>query len=160
MSGISHQTSAISDQPSAVSLQLAESAFGSCAIKCLTPRRSRASSSTVDTVSSSGDCNRGSPPKWKKAVSDHNKSLLGQRGLGRYARCVAAEVLLPLPAKKLRELAVALRDEAERDWESFDKKWDNRDEATHKTAARLLKMNVDPPKSKRKRKFNAKKNKS
>ena len=114
----------------------------------------------MDTVSSSGDCNRGSPPKWKKAVSDHNKSLLGQRGLGRYAWCVAAEVLLPLPAKKLRELAVALRDEAERDWESFDKKWDDRDEATHDIADRLQKMIDDPPKSKPKRKSKAKKKKS
>ena len=100
------------------------------------------------------------PPKWKKAVSDHNKSLLGQRGLGRYAWCVAAEVLLSLPAKKLRELAVALRDEAERDWEAFDRKWDNLDEATRDIANRLLRMNDEPPKTKRKRKSKARKKKS
>ncbi len=100
------------------------------------------------------------PPKWKKAVSDHNRSLLGQRGLGRYAWCVAAEVLLSLPANKLRELAVALRDEAERDWESFDNKWENRDEATHDIAERVLRMVDDPPKSKRKHKSKAKKKKS
>ena len=78
------------------------------------------------------------PPKWKKAVSDHNKSLLGQRGLGRYAWCVAAEVLLCLPPERLRELAAKHRDLAERDWESFHDKWVDRDDAWRAVAVELL----------------------
>jgi hypothetical protein len=67
------------------------------------------------------------PPEWKAAVSARNKELLGKRGLGRFAWCVAAEVLLYLPTPTLRELAAKLRDEAERDWESFANKWTDRE---------------------------------
>ena len=65
------------------------------------------------------------PPQWQEAVSSHNTSLLGKRGLGRYAWCVAAEVLLCLPPERLRELAAKLRGEAEQDWEAFANKWNN-----------------------------------
>ncbi len=68
------------------------------------------------------------PPKWKSAISTHHQNLLGRKGLGRYAWCVAAEVLLCLPPERLRALAAKLREEAEGDPESFAKKWNDRDE--------------------------------
>ena len=77
------------------------------------------------------------PPEWKKAVSRHNTSLLGKKGLGRYAWCVAAEVLLCLPPERLRALAAKLREEAEDDPESFAEKWNNRDETAKAIAPAL-----------------------
>lgn len=77
------------------------------------------------------------PPEWKEAVSTHNKSLLGKKGLGRYAWCVAAEVLLCLPPERLRALAAKLREEAEGDPEAFAEKWDNRERAARAVAPEL-----------------------
>lgn len=77
------------------------------------------------------------PPEWKEAVSTHNKSLLGKKGLGRYAWCVAAEVLLCLPPERLRALAAKLREEAEGNPESFAQKWNDRDETARAIAAEL-----------------------
>jgi hypothetical protein len=78
------------------------------------------------------------PPQWKAAVSARNRELLGKRGLGRFAWCVAAEVLLALPTDVLHELAAKLRLEAERDWESFANKWSDRDKAARRAGADLL----------------------
>ncbi len=71
------------------------------------------------------------------AVSLHNKSLLGKRGLGRYAWCVAAEVLLCLPPGRLRELAARLREEAEHDPEAFAEKWNDREATAQAVAPEL-----------------------
>ncbi len=78
------------------------------------------------------------PPEWKTVLSDHNRRLLGKRGLGRYAWCVAAEVLLCLPPEELRELAAKLRDESESDPESFAEKWNDREAAARTVAPKLL----------------------
>ncbi len=77
------------------------------------------------------------PPKWKNAISTHHQSLLGRKGLGRYAWCVAAEVLLCLPPERLRALAAKLREEAEHDPQTFAEKWNNRDEAARAIAPEL-----------------------
>ena len=77
------------------------------------------------------------PPEWKEAVSSHNKSLLGKKGLGRYAWCLAAEVLLCLPPERLRELAAKLREEAERDSERFANKWNHREQTARAVAPDL-----------------------
>ncbi len=77
------------------------------------------------------------PSAWKQAVSSHNKDLLGKKGLGRYAWCVAAEVLLCLPPERLRLLAAKLREEAERDPQAFAEKWDNREQAAGLVALEL-----------------------
>ena len=77
------------------------------------------------------------PPEWKKAVSRHNTSLLGKKGLGRYAWCVAAEVLLCLPPERLRTLAAKLREQAEDDPQTFAEKWNDRDETARAIAPEL-----------------------
>lgn len=77
------------------------------------------------------------PPEWKAAISAHNRKLLGKRGLGRYAWCVAVEVLLCLPPERLRELAAKLREEAEHDWETFADKWTDVDETARTIAPEL-----------------------
>ncbi len=77
------------------------------------------------------------PPKWKSAISTHHQNLLGRKGLGRYAWCVAAEVLLCLPPERLRALAAKLREEAEGDPASFAEKWNDRDEAARAVAPEL-----------------------
>ena len=77
------------------------------------------------------------PPKWKSAISAHHQNLLGRKGLGRYAWCVAAEVLLCLPPERLRALAAKLREEAEGNPEAFAEKWDNREQAARAVAAEL-----------------------
>ncbi len=99
------------------------------------------------------------PPEWRKAVSLQNKRLLGKRGLGRFAWCVAAEVLLCLPPERLRELAARLREEAERDPEAFAGKWNDRDAAAQAVGPELrgalheaLKTGGQPSRSKQKKK--------
>ena len=77
------------------------------------------------------------PPEWNAAVSAHNKDILGKRGLGRFAWCLAAQVLLCLPPEQLREFAAELRDEAERDWKAFSERWNNREEAARSLAPKL-----------------------
>ena len=77
------------------------------------------------------------PPEWKRAISAHNKRLLGRRGLGRYAWCVAAQMLLALPPDLLRDLASQLRDEAERDWEAFANKWADPDRSARTTVPEI-----------------------
>ena len=77
------------------------------------------------------------PPRWKQAVSAHNKSMLGKKGLGRYAWCVATEMLLCLPPERLRELAAKLREEAESDWDTFANKWSDRDQTAQAIAPAL-----------------------
>lgn len=98
------------------------------------------------------------PPRWQQAVSSHNTSLLGKKGLGRYAWCVAAEVLLCLPPERLRELAAKLREEAEGDPEAFAEKWNNREQAARAVGPELrtalnnaLKSVEQPARSKQKR---------
>lgn len=82
------------------------------------------------------------PPKWKEAISGHHYDLLGKRGLGRYAWCVAAEVLLCMPPEKLRKLAAALRKQAETDWETFAEKWSD-PEKTARTVAPELRAAIN-----------------
>ncbi|MCG8409524.1 MAG: hypothetical protein MI923_30330 [Phycisphaerales bacterium] len=82
------------------------------------------------------------PPKWKKAISAHNKKMLGKRGLGRYAWCVATEVLLCIPPDKLLELASNLRKQAEIDPDTFAKKWSN-PEKTARTVAPELRAAIN-----------------
>ncbi len=77
------------------------------------------------------------PPEWKTAVSAQNRRTLGKRGLGRYAWCVAAEVLLSLPPERLRALAAKLREEAEDDPQTFAEKWNDRDETARAIAPEL-----------------------
>ncbi len=99
------------------------------------------------------------PMKWKGAISTHHQSLLGRKGLGRYAWCVAAEVLLCLPPERLRELAARLREEAERDPEAFAGKWNDRDATAQAVGPELraalheaLKTAGQPSRSKQKKK--------
>lgn len=77
------------------------------------------------------------PPKWKEALSAHYQNLLGRKGLGRYAWCVAAEVLLCLPPERLRVLAAKLREEAEDAPDAFSEKWSNREQAARTVAPDL-----------------------
>ena len=95
------------------------------------------------------------PPGWKEGISAHFQGLLGRKGLGRYAWCVAAEVLLCLPPERLRELAAKLREEAESDPAAFAEKWNDRDQAARAVAPALraalnegLKTVSKPPRSK------------
>ena len=67
----------------------------------------------------------------------HHQNLLGRKGLGRYAWCVAAEVLLCLPPERLRALAAKLREEVEDDRQTFAEKWNNRDETARAIAPEL-----------------------
>lgn len=78
------------------------------------------------------------PPEWKVIVSQRNRELLGKRGLGRYAWCLAAEILLSLTSEQLRELAAELRDEAETDWNKFAHKWDNPEAAARAHGPELI----------------------
>lgn len=78
------------------------------------------------------------PPEWKVIVSQRNRELLGKRGLGRYAWCLAAEILLSLTSEQLRELAAELREEAETDWNKFAHKWDNPESAARTLRPELI----------------------
>ncbi len=80
------------------------------------------------------------PATWTAAVSAHNKSLVGRRGLGRYAWCVAAEFLLCLPVERLREMASKHREHAERDWDSFNEKWATPEQAIELVRAEFLEL--------------------
>ena len=80
------------------------------------------------------------PPEWKSVVSQHHKDMLAHRGLGRYAWCVAVEVTLCMPAEELRKLASQLREDAEQDWDSFARKWDEREKTAKALRPHLLKL--------------------
>lgn len=77
------------------------------------------------------------PPEWKDAVSAHFQKMLGKRGLGRFAWCVAAEILLCLPPDELREMASNLRHESESDPGSFAEKWSDPPKTSKRIAAEL-----------------------